>query len=157
MNFQTSVKTCLTEKYATFSGRASRPEYWWFYLAVFIGAVIVTLTGVRMLYVVYVLAVIVPITAAGWRRLQDTGRPGWYILTFLAVAVVSLLVDRTLPDADPFGDGASGLVTEAPTAAQVLLALGLSVLQLIIALLLLWWLTRPSEPETNAYGPPPTK
>ena len=33
MDFQTSLKTCLTQKYATFSGRASRPEYWWLMLA----------------------------------------------------------------------------------------------------------------------------
>ncbi|MBO7203085.1 MAG: DUF805 domain-containing protein [Paludibacteraceae bacterium] len=31
MNFSTSVKTCFS-KYATFSGRASRSEYWYFYL-----------------------------------------------------------------------------------------------------------------------------
>lgn len=157
MNFQTSVKTCLTEKYATFSGRASRPEYWWFYLAVFIGGVIVSLLGIRMLYVVYVLAIIVPVTAAGWRRLQDTGRRGWYILIFFAVGAVSLIFDQTLPDAAPDGGGtgAGGLVTEAPTAFQVFVALGLGITQLVLGLLLLWWLTRPSQPETNAYGPPP--
>jgi uncharacterized membrane protein YhaH (DUF805 family) len=35
MNFQQSVKVCLT-KYADFTGRASRPEYWWFVLIVFL-------------------------------------------------------------------------------------------------------------------------
>ena len=32
MDFMTSVKTCLAEKYAEFNGRASRPEFWWFVL-----------------------------------------------------------------------------------------------------------------------------
>lgn len=31
MDFLTAVRTCLT-KYATFEGRASRPEFWWFML-----------------------------------------------------------------------------------------------------------------------------
>ena len=36
MGFQDAVRTCL-RKYATFSGRASRPEYWYFMLFLFLG------------------------------------------------------------------------------------------------------------------------
>ena len=32
MSFTQAVRVCLKEKYATFSGRASRSEYWWFVL-----------------------------------------------------------------------------------------------------------------------------
>ena len=32
MDFKDSIKTCLKEKYASFSGRASRSEFWFFYL-----------------------------------------------------------------------------------------------------------------------------
>ncbi|MGO7697057.1 DUF805 domain-containing protein, partial [Rhizobium leguminosarum] len=32
MGFTEAVRTVLTQKYATFSGRASRSEYWWFVL-----------------------------------------------------------------------------------------------------------------------------
>lgn len=31
MTFKASVKTCF-RKFATFQGRASRSEYWWFFL-----------------------------------------------------------------------------------------------------------------------------
>ncbi len=31
MDFATAIRTCLS-KYATFTGRASRPEFWWFAL-----------------------------------------------------------------------------------------------------------------------------
>ena len=31
MNFGQAISACLS-KYATFSGRASRPEFWWFFL-----------------------------------------------------------------------------------------------------------------------------
>ena len=34
MNMTRAVMRCLKEKYATFRGRASRSEYWWFTLAV---------------------------------------------------------------------------------------------------------------------------
>ena len=34
MTYKQSLRTCLLQKYATFSGRASRSEYWWFMLTV---------------------------------------------------------------------------------------------------------------------------
>ncbi|KZY29746.1 hypothetical protein A3731_26000 [Roseovarius sp. HI0049] len=144
MNFQTSVKTCLTQKYATFAGRASRSEYWWFVLAYLIGALIVSLLG-WLIYLIYMLALIVPATAAGWRRLQDTGRPGWYILIPVGVGLLTSLLAPG-PTADPMAPGGMG--------SMGLLAI-LGVVQLILAVIYIYWLTRPSEPETNAYGPPP--
>lgn len=45
MDFGTAVRTCLFEKYATFSGRASRPEYWWFVLFVFGVSLVLRLVG----------------------------------------------------------------------------------------------------------------
>ena len=43
MNMKDAVKSVIFKKYATFSGRASRSEYWWFglaYLLVYIGTMI---------------------------------------------------------------------------------------------------------------------
>lgn len=83
MTFTESVKTCLL-KYATFSGRASRGEYWWFQ---FLNMAVVT--SLLLMYVisdfkvefpgiivVYSLAVFVPTLAVTLRRLHDTGH-GW--------------------------------------------------------------------------------
>ena len=42
MGFVDAIKTNFG-KYATFSGRASRSEYWWFILAIFIGAVVISI------------------------------------------------------------------------------------------------------------------
>lgn len=39
MDFQTAVRTCL-QKYVTFSGRASRPEYWYFVLFMVLGQIL---------------------------------------------------------------------------------------------------------------------
>lgn len=153
MDFQTSVKTCLTEKYARFSGRASRSEYWWFVLAYVLGAVVISLLGIRILSLVYMLALIVPAAAAGWRRLQDTGRPGWYILIPMGVSLVSMLFAPTMPHdgtgapmMDGYGPGMG------PGMGMMML---LGIVQLVLAVLFIWWLTRPSQPETNPYGPVP--
>lgn len=154
MDFQTSIKTCLTEKYASFAGRASRSEYWWFVLAYVIGAIVVSLLGVGILYMIYVLALIVPLTAAGWRRLQDTGRPGWYILIPVGVGLLSVLLTPAMPGGDMMMDPGQ-MDGQMPGGGRMGLLALLGVVQIVLLVLYLWWLTRPSEPETNAYGPPP--
>lgn len=151
MDFKTSIKTCLTQKYASFQGRASRSEYWWFVLAYVIGAVVLALLGIRILGMLYTLALIVPLTAAGWRRLQDTGRPGWYILIPVAVGLLSMLVAPPMPHLGPGGQMTGAM----PGMGRMGFMMVLGIVQLVLAAIYLWWLTRPSQPETNAYGPPP--
>ena len=94
MNFQTAVTTCVTQKYAQFKGRGSRSEYWWFMLAYVVGALLIGLIGVGFLSMIYGLALIVPAAAAGFRRLQDMGKTGWYI--FIAIGL-SLLMSFVAP------------------------------------------------------------
>ena len=82
---------CVTQKYATFSGRARRKEYWLFYLAWFILAVIAV--GIDMVIgspvieigVVGIInaALICPSLAVSVRRLHDTNRRGWWLLMYL--------------------------------------------------------------------------
>jgi uncharacterized membrane protein YhaH (DUF805 family) len=81
MDFQTAIKTCF-QKYATFTGRASRSEFWWFALFTFLvsaalGMVSQTLQGL------FSLAVLVPSIAVGVRRLHDIGKSGWFMLIWL--------------------------------------------------------------------------
>lgn len=78
---------CL-KKYATFSGRARRSEFWMFFLVSFligIGVGIVgSLLGIAVLLkLVYQLAILLPALAVGCRRLHDTGRSGWLQLLLL--------------------------------------------------------------------------
>ena len=74
-------------KYATFSGRARRSEYWWFYLAYVlayvVAAIIDALLGVMVLEVVIVLAVLIPSLAVTVRRLHYVGRSAWWLLIAL--------------------------------------------------------------------------
>lgn len=81
MTFGNSISTCFS-KYATFDGRASRSEYWWWFLFTFLasaaaGMVSETLSGL------FSLGVLLPSLAVGARRLHDTDRSGWFLLLWL--------------------------------------------------------------------------
>lgn len=153
MTFQDAVRKCLRD-YANFKGRASRSEFWWFVLAYMLGAIILSLLGIYILSLIYGLALFLPLSAAGARRLQDTGRNG--LMIFIPTGI-SLILQYLVPRPD-FPDPAdpAAMAEAAASANWGLLAL-LSLVQLVITVLFLWWLTRPSQPEPNAYGPPPAQ
>jgi len=74
------------KKYAVFSGRAGRKEYWMFVLFNFIFALAAFLLGLitfGLLYIAYIVAVFVPTLAVSVRRLHDIGKSGWYYLIIL--------------------------------------------------------------------------
>lgn len=83
MSFSAAVSTCFA-KYATFSGRASRSEYWYFVLfyviASFFGGIVDGVTGALVGTAVVSLALFIPSISVGARRLHDTGRSGWWQL-----------------------------------------------------------------------------
>lgn len=153
----------------TFKGRARRPEYWWFFLFVFAGAFVIGLLemvllgpGSSTLVVLFQLAIFLPFLAVGWRRLQDTGRPGWWLLVPSGIVVVSTLISGSLTRAmlaggmgpimhgEPMGPGARmGLGASASTVVS------LGVAQLLAGLVIIWWMSRPSQRGPNAYGPEP--
>ena len=70
-------KRAVLENYANFSGRATRPEYWWFFLANLILSVV--LGFLPFIGNVYGLATLLPGIAVAMRRLHDTGRSGWWL------------------------------------------------------------------------------
>lgn len=96
MDFMTAVKS-VYNNYATFSGRAPRSEYWWFYLFFMIayvvlfalGAVIGSVAGIILL--VFALGSLIPSIAVGVRRLHDVGKSGWWLLIAL-VPIAGLLL-----------------------------------------------------------------
>lgn len=97
MTFQDSIRTVLS-KYATFTGRAGRPEFWWWVLGILVVFAIASLID-RMIFGpdtailggLISLAVIVPNIAVAVRRLHDTDRSGWWLLLSL-IPVVGFLV-----------------------------------------------------------------
>ena len=73
------------KKYAVFSGRARRKEYWMFtlfnILIAFLLGILETIIGAGdILSNLYSLAVLIPGIAVGVRRLHDTDRSGWWLL-----------------------------------------------------------------------------
>ena len=81
MTFAQSIQTCFS-KYADFNGRAKRPEYWWFFLFLFLLGAAVSIVS-EVLNAMVSLATILPCLAAGARRLHDTGRSGWWQLLWI--------------------------------------------------------------------------
>ena len=106
MGFGEAVKTCFG-KYVDFSGRASRSEYWWFYLFYIIVAVIAGLIDglleTQFVGLIVVLAMLLPILAVGVRRLHDIDRSGWWLLIGFVPVIggIVLLVFACLPSKDP--------------------------------------------------------
>jgi uncharacterized membrane protein YhaH (DUF805 family) len=73
------------ENYANFKGRARRKEYWMFVLFNMLFAVATTaidfvLGTFPLIYVIYVLAIIIPSLAVFVRRMHDVGKSGWWFL-----------------------------------------------------------------------------
>ena len=113
MDFMTAVRTVLG-KYADFSGRARRSEYWFFSLAVAVAYVAtLILTAVArplglLLLIVLVLGALIPTLACGVRRLHDTGKSGAFLLLgFIPVVGSIILLVFYVMDSTP-GDNQYG-------------------------------------------------
>jgi uncharacterized membrane protein YhaH (DUF805 family) len=92
MNFTESISVCF-KKYADFNGRATRSEFWWFMLFLFLASGACNIVD-RSLAGLFYLATILPHLAVSARRLHDTNRSAWWLLMWLVPVVgwVVLLV-----------------------------------------------------------------
>ena len=101
MNYYTDA----IKKYATFSGRARRKEYWMFVLINFIITWVIgiiekaigltfTVSGaeIGIITLIYSLFILIPSLALTARRLHDTDRSGWWILISLIPVVGSIIL-----------------------------------------------------------------
>lgn len=115
MGILDAIKICFS-KFATFSGRARRREYWFFYLGntlinlllFILGAV----TGSGIFFVIlgiYNVAIIIPGLAVLVRRLHDTNRSGanvlWVLLPLVGeIILLVFLFSGGTPGANNYGD-----------------------------------------------------
>jgi uncharacterized membrane protein YhaH (DUF805 family) len=100
-------------KYATFSGRAGRKEYWMFVLFFIIFAIVamvldnilgIAIKNVRYgpIYILYVLAFLLPGLAVSVRRLHDVGWSGWYLLlSFIPIVGAIILIVKYCTEGTP--------------------------------------------------------
>ena len=161
-------------KYATFSGRASRAEFWWFMLlliVVYLGGsfllggilgvagassssgdpsvgLAALAGGSGLILILFWLAVIIPTIAVQVRRLHDTGRSGWWIgVYYIGYALLMFMM---------FGSMLAALGGGGDPAAG---GLGLSFLLLmawgIFGIVLLVFFILPGTSGANQYGPDP--
>ncbi len=104
MSFGQSISTVFG-KYATFSGRARRSEYWYWHLFLFLAILVLYVVdrligwevtsssqGVGWLTLLFSLAVAIPTIAVTFRRLHDTGRSGWWWLLSLICGIGAIIV-----------------------------------------------------------------
>jgi len=116
VSFADAVRTVFS-KYATFSGRARRSEFWWFTLFAIIVYIVVGIIDAAIknaiLGIIVGLALLLPSLAVTVRRLHDTGRSGWWILIGLIpfVGAIVLLVfecQDSQPGANAHGPSPKG-------------------------------------------------
>ncbi len=96
MGMPEAVRSVLT-KYADFSGRARRSEFWWFYLFNFLVSIVASIVdqviGFPALQIVVGLGLLIPGLAVGARRLHDTDRSGWWqLIAFVPLVGIILLI-----------------------------------------------------------------
>ena len=159
MTFGRAIRTCL-RKVFRFGGGASRAEYWLFVLALVIanwlaGALDYMLfDGLRPLGALLAVVAVLPMTSAGWRRLHDVDRRGWWLLLPGAATLVFLVgafVLRGLT-AQP--------MAEIPTVSNsegwlYTILLGAPAVSLVTTIWLIVMLARRGDPQENRFGPAP--
>ncbi|MBT4211078.1 MAG: DUF805 domain-containing protein [Porticoccaceae bacterium] len=105
MTYKEAVTSVLFKKYATFNGRASRSEYWWFilfYTALSLGLENLDFMlgwkfgepsafGSRpgVLDLIFSLATFLPSICVGARRLHDVNRSGWWML--MGITIIGII------------------------------------------------------------------
>ena len=168
MGFSEAVRACL-RKYITFSGRATRPEYWYFVLFLFLGNIVfgvfdyilfggsvettsssIEATSNGPLASLFSLATLLPGLAAGWRRMHDTGRSGLFLLYPLIVMVGTSIFLGLWGGLAHLASGNIGAFLSGIGGIVAIIAIFVMV---ISPLIVLWWLTRPSQPGDNDFGP----
>jgi len=154
IDFATAVRLFFT-KYATFTGRATRAEYWLLFL--FLVSMVLGWLGKfgTILSLIFSIACIVPQLSLSFRRLHDSGLSGWIagIYTLIGLAICVWM----------FVAGGSTLIAlqlnpSAVTPDEVL-SLGSaiawpSICMVLMAIVWLVLMCRKSDSD-NQYGPAP--
>jgi len=155
------AKRPILERYADFSGRAPRAEYWWYVLALIVAYILVAIIegilGIhRMIAGMYGpisallwLATLIPSIAVGVRRLHDVDRTGWWILLPLVPDALMIIMALTTAGAVAGGGG----MAAAMGGLAITGLLGL--ITLIGAIIVLVFSVTPGTKGPNRFGADP--
>lgn len=140
------------QKYADFSGRAPRAEYWWWTLAIIVVAIVISIIesilGLNQmvgpygpLSLIFMLALLVPGLAVTARRLHDTNRSGWWMLVaVIPYAILGFMAGSATASGDMSAMATAGLF---------------GIVALVGAIVLLVFMVLPGNKGDNRFGPDP--
>ena len=175
LTFKESIGECLS-KYATFTGRSRRSEYWWFGLLALVLTNVSyvcthvvntfftseTAMGLGIFFQILLLPIslfaVIPSFAVQTRRLHDVGRSGWWIVCGFAVGIFYLIAKSVVLgfnalDSDNEVQNLIDAFHVSTVGGTVMLLLALVGLGLSIALLV--FSLQDSHRGENKYGPSP--
>ena len=156
-------------KYVTFSGRAARSEYWWWFVflvllglafgvvAVFVLLATKSVLAMRLVQGVMELGLFLPTLALAVRRLHDLDRSGWWygasfiiwiFLTALGV-IVALRIHQNHVAGYPPTDG-------IPSAVYLVMGV-LGLAELVLCLMLFIWFCMRGTRGSNRFGGDPLR
>lgn len=131
---------CL-RKYCNFSGRSSRYEYWSFTLVYALLSLLVqamdSIFGMRVLVLLFGLAMLLPSWGVAVRRLHDVNRSGWWLLLPSVITVVGAIISKH-----------AGL-TDSPS-----MYIFIMVAVIISSFVILYWFIKKGDETSNDYGNP---
>ncbi len=184
MGFFTAIKTCLL-KYAQFSGRAPRSEFWFFYLFSILATLFLLILnfaffdfvffdvprsrrgggdvviGLSPLVLIFWMLIFSPLLAAGVRRLHDIGRSGRWMLWFFIISIsVLFLTGFMVSSVAVITATVANEARELVALIPVFVATGIGALVFVFLLGVVagWqivWLTTKGDTGENAYGSNP--
>lgn len=100
MSFGDAISSCF-RNYATFSGRATRAEYWWWTLFNFLVGIVTAF--IPFIGWIITLGLFLPSLAVAWRRLHDIGKGGgWYFLGLVPLVGGIILIIWYCKKSEPF-------------------------------------------------------
>ena len=153
VEFGEAIKRAISN-YFNFRGRATRAEYWWFFLAMQVINLISLLPIIGwIISALGTLFVIIPSISLGARRLHDIGRTGWWQLAWVGILFggsaffyATLVAAFGIDDNQKLDSGGGFFVV------------GLMVLLLVNLIVFVWWLIwfcKKGDLGPNKHGPDP--
>ncbi len=153
----------LTEHYFDVKGRARRQEFWYFVLAAVVVSIVASIIDVilstGLLRPLVGLALLLPMTGLGIRRLQDTGRNGklvWVsagLYALMMVLTVIMAFTYTATVISPYGYNPYAASAGIVMFGGLMTLVGLATL--VVAAVLVYFWVQPGTVGPNQYGPDP--
>ncbi len=156
-------------KYATFSGRAARSEYWWWFLFLILAGIGVDLAcGIifattrsfivpGVLLILFYLGVLLPNITLSVRRLHDLNRSGWWLgaIVFISLILLFLAVPVAIRAYENHANGLAPM-DGIPSGTFIVIRI-LDLVQFIFGIVLFVWFCMRGTRGSNRFGADPLR